>query len=181
MGEHAVCLVGAAHPLLFGRSVQGGREVRGYVLVARVGCLRLKVAAEHVARMLRLELLRHLRLGGVVFDLDLVPFHQLDGVEEGVFYLFPLQSDADIVDDVRERTFRQHARPPALFGGGGIGALHQLFDTFVFEGGDGNDGHAQRLFQLFGVDGVAALVDGVDHVQRHHHGHVDLQQLRGEV
>ena len=174
MGEHAVGLVGAAHPLLFGGPVQGGREVRGYVLVAGVGSLRLEVAAEHVVLVLRLELLRHLRLGGVVFDLDLVPFHQFDGVEEGVFYLFPLQSDADIIDDVRERTFRQHARPLALFGGGGIGTLHQLPDALVFEGGDRNDGHAQRLFQLFGVDGVAALFDGVDHVQRHHHGHVDL-------
>ena len=50
-------------------------EVRGYVLVALVGDHRLEIALEHVVLELLLEFLHHSDFVGVVFDLQLVPFH----------------------------------------------------------------------------------------------------------
>ena len=152
-----------------------------YVFIPLVGDLRLKVCAEYVVCMLLLEVGYHLQFGGVIFYFQLVSLRQLYGMEERVFDVFALQGDANVVDDVGERTFCQHGGALPLLRGGRIGALHQLPDALVFERGDLYHGDAKRALQFFRIDLVAVLFYRVDHIERDDNGDVDLQELRRQI
>ena len=75
VGEHLIRLVRLGEGFLLFRMDERRGEVRGYVLVALVGDHRLEIALEHVVLELLLEFLHHSDFVGVVFDLQLVPFH----------------------------------------------------------------------------------------------------------
>ena len=59
--------------------------------------------------------------------------------------------------------------------------VHQLCHALVFGGDDGDHRDAQQLFHAVDVDGAAVAPDLVHHVQGQDHGHVQLQQLHGQV
>ena len=61
------------------------------------------------------------------------------------------------------------------------GVVDQLADALVFRRGDGDDRDAQPGFQLVDADGAAVLADLVHHVEREHHGHIQLHELHGQV
>ena len=58
--------------------------------------------------------------------------------------------------------------------------VHELADTLVLGGGDGHHGHAQQLLHLVHADGAAVALHLAHHVQGHHHGNAQLEQLHGQ-
>ena len=61
------------------------------------------------------------------------------------------------------------------------GVFDQLINALVFGGRNGNNRNAQRFFQLVYHDGAAVGAHFVHHVQRQHHGGIQLHQLHGQV
>ena len=61
------------------------------------------------------------------------------------------------------------------------GVAHQLVHALVAGGGDGHHRHPQQGLHGVHVHGAAVAGELVHHVQGHHHGHIHLQQLHGEV
>ena len=61
------------------------------------------------------------------------------------------------------------------------GVVDQLVNAFIFGGGNGDHRHAQQGFHLVDIHRAAVGGHLVHHIQCHHHGHVHLQQLHGQV
>ena len=64
-----------------------------------------------------------------------------------------------------------------LFPGGGDGLINELRDALPFCGADGHHGDPQSLAHFLHVHGAAVGVHLVHHIQRQHHGHLQLQKL----
>ena len=61
------------------------------------------------------------------------------------------------------------------------GMFDQLVNALIFGGRNGNNRNAQHFFQLVYHDGAAVGAHFVHHVQRQHHGGIQLHQLHGQV
>ena len=129
--EHAVRPIRAGEILLLFGSLVGARKVRRYVFIARIRDERFEISAEQVARTLFLERLDGGDLCGVLFDLQFIPFDQLNGMEEGILDAPAVERDGHIADNMVEgRAFQYRPTLPPLRSGL-EGALHQLFDALA--------------------------------------------------
>ena len=61
------------------------------------------------------------------------------------------------------------------------GMVHQLADTLVACGANGNDRHAQQTLEQVDVNGAAVGRHLVHHVERDHHGAIELHKLQRQV
>ena len=61
------------------------------------------------------------------------------------------------------------------------GVVYQLVHALVLGGGDGDDRDAQHGFHLVDAHRAAVAAHFVHHVQRQHHGDIQLHQLHGQV
>ena len=61
------------------------------------------------------------------------------------------------------------------------GVVHQLVHALVLGSRDGNDRDAQQRLHLVDAHRAAVAPDLVHHVQRQHHGGVQLHQLHGQI
>ena len=139
---------------------------------------------------------------GVLFADLLVVFQQLDGVpalvgKVGVFFCEGGDDLIDLVFDVvriHHGKFRVVVVAVVRYGGVFVhqrigagmplvvdGGVQQNIQPFALPCGYGDDGDAQHLRQAVQVDLHAPLFDDVHHVQRHHHGLVQLQKLQGQI
>ena len=74
-----------------------------------------------------------------------------------------------------------HASRPLLILCHMDSVVHQLIHALILGGGDGNDRDAQHGFHLVDTHCAAVAAHLVHHVQRQHHGSVQLHQLHGQV
>ena len=117
----------------------------------------------------------------MVFDLQLVPLGELDGVEERVCDALAAQCDGHVADDVGEAGALEHRFARTHFACGAVRPLHHLLYAFLFERGNFDDGDADCRFQLLRVKLVAALFYHIHHVEGDDDGNVDFHQLGGQV
>ena len=61
------------------------------------------------------------------------------------------------------------------------GVVDELIDALIFGGGNGDYGNAQNVLQLIDADGAAVGPDLIHHVQRQHHGDLQLHELHGQI
>ena len=59
--------------------------------------------------------------------------------------------------------------------------IDQLVDALIFRRRNGHHRHSQSLLHFIDENGAAVLPHLIHHIQRHHHGHIQLQQLHGQV
>ncbi|CDD53729.1 putative uncharacterized protein [Ruminococcus sp. CAG:379] len=59
--------------------------------------------------------------------------------------------------------------------------VDQLVNALILGGRNGHHRHPQCLLHFIDEDGTAILPHLVHHIQRHHHGNIQLQQLHGQV
>ncbi len=114
-------------------------------------------------------------------------FQELEGVPAGVAAVAELLRDprgklADVGLDLAAVVGR------VLVGNGALGIFgkrdglsHGLGESLPAMAYRGHHGHAQQPREHLHVDLHLVGLGDVVHVQRHHHGHTQLQQLRGEV
>ena len=114
-------------------------------------------------------------------DLEFVALHQLDGVEERVLHPAAVEERLHFAYGAREFGASQHAHRVALALARGICLVHKLLDPLAFQGGDLHHRDGELVFERLRAHLVARLFHRVHHVERHHHGHLDLHELRGEI
>ena len=94
-----------------------------------------------------------------------------------------------IFDEMAERVNRLMHRPGAkiqppgqpLFLARGDGRRDEIFDALVFAGRDGNARDAQLGRKLAEIDAAVIGADFVHHIQRQHHGNIQLQKLECQI
>ena len=112
-----------------------------------------------------------------------VPLEELDGIPAQVTLLHPaLDGFLNVGDGVLHAAgehMGQLAGLPAP--GQGDGPFSRSHASLALQCAHLHDLAAQRLAQLLPVDLVPVLADQVDHVDRHHHGDAQLDELGGQV
>ena len=112
-----------------------------------------------------------------------IPLEELDGVPAEVALLHPALDGLLNVGQGVLYAAGEHVRQ--LAGLAVLGQSHRLFSglhaALALQGAHLHDLAAQGRAQPGEVDGIAVLPHQVDHVHRHHHGQVQLNELGGEI
>ncbi len=127
---------------------------------------------------------------GQLFQNQVVPLHQLPG-GEGHRQAGGLPV---VLDEVADRVEAPVEGPAVVVLAAEVlaerpllvfrhvdGVVHQLRHALVFRRGDGHHRHPQHGLHAVDVDGPPVAPELVHHVQGHHHGHVHLQKLHGQI
>ena len=130
--------------------------------------------------------LDRLEVGGAelhVGDGALLALEQLDGEPaRGCRRHAVAQNALDLRDGFFHLRVEGHLRLGGLAGLRRLdGGFHELGHAVPLERRRLDDGAAQLLRQAGHVDLVAALLHEVHHVERHHDGHAQIEDLRGQV
>ena len=57
----------------------------------------------------------------------------------------------------------------------------QLSNAFIFGGRNGHHRNSQHIFHLINADGPAVSSHLIHHIERQHHGHIQLHQLQSQI
>ena len=121
-------------------------------------------------------------LGADFLDSLLVALEELDGV---IAAHVAGHGAGKLVLDLGEGGFKFGSETDGLRDDALARRLHgsgdQVFKAIALECRYLDDRHLELLGKLLGLDGVAALLHDVHLVERDHHGHAELHELRGQV